>query len=234
MKWNCLIVDDTEIDNLTVVSYVKRFPFFNLVGAFTSSREALSVIDKNKIDIIFLDIDMPNFNGIEVRKKALEIPACVFITSHPEYAIEGFELDALDFIVKPLTFDRFTKTVRRIEEFMDIRNKAELFDATIGGDSIFIKEGHSETKVRLTDVLYLEALKNYTLIATPEKKHRVLLNIGMLLKDENFQSFVRVHRGFAVQKHFIKKISAQEIMLNNQIAIPVGRNYKDNLNQLLS
>jgi DNA-binding LytR/AlgR family response regulator len=177
---------------------------------------------------------MPNFNGIEVRKRALEIPACIFITSHPEYAIEGFELDALDFIVKPLTFDRFSKTVRRIEEFMDIRNKAELFDATIGGDSIFIREGHSETKVKLTDVLYLEALKNYTLIATPEKKHRVLLNIGMLLKDENFSSFVRVHRGFAVQKHFIKKISAQEIELNNRMAIPVGRNYKDNLSQLLS
>ena len=184
--------------------------------------------------MIFLDIDMPNYNGIEVRKRALNIPACVFITSHTEYAIEGFELDALDYIVKPLTFDRFTKTVKRIEDFMDLRNKAELFEASIGGDAIFIKEGHSETKVKLTDVLYLEALKNYTLIATPEKKHRVLLNIGMLLKDDNFRSFVRVHRGFAVQKHFIKKISAQEIELADRIAIPIGRNYKDNLSQLLS
>ncbi|SCY48596.1 LytR/AlgR family response regulator transcription factor [Flavobacterium caeni] len=234
MKWDCIIVDDTEIDNLTVVSYVKRFPFFNLIGAYQSSREALSAIEKNKVDVIFLDIDMPNYNGIEVRKRALDIPACVFITSHTEYAIEGFELDALDYIVKPLTFDRFTKTVKRIEDFMDLRNKAELFEASIGGDAIFIKEGHSETKVKLTDVLYLEALKNYTLIATPEKKHRVLLNIGMLLKDDNFRSFVRVHRGFAVQKHFIKKISAQEIELADRIAIPIGRNYKDNLSQLLS
>ncbi len=233
MKWKCLIADDTEIDNLTVVSYVKRFPFFEIVGAYTSSKEAVAALYDHKIDVIFLDIDMPHFSGIEVRKRALEVPACVFITSHPEYAIEGFELDALDFIVKPLTFDRFSKTVKRIEEFMDIRNKAELFDATIGGDSIFIREGHAETKVKLTDVLYLEALKNYTLIATPEKKHRVLLNIGTLLKDDNFRSFIRVHRGFAVQKHFIKKISAQEIELNDRIAIPVGRNYKENLSLLL-
>src|SRR6476660_6022778 len=175
MKWKCIIADDTEIDNLMFVSYGKRFPFLELIGAFTSSRDALAAIENNKADIIFLDVDMPHYSGIELRKKAMEIPACVFITSHPEFALEGFELDAIDYIVKPLTFDRFSKTVRRIEEFMDIRQKAELFDASIGGDSIFIKEGHSETKVKLTDVRYLEALKNYTLIATREKKHRVVL-----------------------------------------------------------
>lgn len=233
MKWKCIIADDTEIDNLMVVSYVKRFPFFELVGAFTSSRDALAAIEKHKPDILFLDVDMPHYSGIELRKKALEIPACVFITSHPEYALEGFELDAIDYIVKPLTFDRFSKTVKRIEEFMDIRNKAELFEASIGGGSIFIREGYSETKVKLSDVRYLEALKNYTLIATPEKKHRVLLNIGTLLKDDNFRSFVRVHRGFAVQKHFINQIRPGEIELNDNSTIPVGRNYKENLSQLL-
>ncbi|RZJ27892.1 MAG: response regulator transcription factor, partial [Flavobacterium sp.] len=229
MKLKCLIVDDTEIDSLLVVSYVKRFPVFDLVASFTSARQAAAAITANKLDVIFLDVDMPYMNGIELRKMALEIPACVFITSHPEYALDGFDLDAVDFIVKPLTFDRFTKTVRRIEEFMDIRNKAELFDAAIGGDSIFIKEGHSEVKVKLTDIRYLEALKNYTIIGTSEKQHRVLINLGTLLKDVNFKSFIRVHRGFAVQKHFIKKISAQEVVLSDDITIPVGRNYKDNV-----
>ena len=80
MKWKCIIADDTEIDNLMVVSYVKRFPFFELIGAFTSSRDALAAIENNKADIIFLDVDMPHYSGIELRKKAMEIPACVFIT----------------------------------------------------------------------------------------------------------------------------------------------------------
>jgi DNA-binding LytR/AlgR family response regulator len=233
MKWKCIIVDDTEIDNLMVLSYVKRFPFFEVVGAYTSSRDALEAMARHRLEVVFLDVDMPHYSGIELRKKAMDVPACVFITSHPEFALEGFELDAIDYIVKPLSFDRFTKTVKRIEEFMDIRNKAELFEANIGGGSIFIKEGHAETKVKLTDVRYLEALKNYTLIATPEKKHRVLLNIGTLLKDDNFKSFVRVHRGFAVQKHFISQIRASEIELGDSITIPVGRNYKENLSQLL-
>ena len=232
-KFTCIIVDDVEIDRLTVHSYVKKFSSFEILGVFASSREALLAIETNKVDVIFLDIDMPNFNGIDLRKKALEIPVCVFITSHPEYALESFELEALDYIVKPLLFDRFLKTVKRIEEYMDIKNKASLFEATFGNGAIFIKEGHAETKVKLPDVLYLEALKNYTLIVTKEKKHRVLLNIGMLLRENDFQSFVRVHRGFAIQKKFVQKISAQEIELQNAVTIPIGRSYKDNLNRLL-
>ena len=232
-KYTCVIVDDVEIDRLTVLSYVTKFPFFDVVGVFASSAEALVAIEKNKVDVIFLDIDMPNFNGIALRKRALEIPVCVFITSHPEYAIESFELEALDYIVKPLLFDRFSKTAKRIEEYMDIKNKAFLFKTTIGNGSIFIKEGHTETKVKLPDVLYLEALKNYTLIVTKEKKHRVLLNIGTLLKETGFQSFVRVHRGFAIQKHFVQKISAQEIELQNAVFIPIGRSYKEQLTLLL-
>ena len=232
-KWKCIIVDDIEIDNLTVVSYAKRFPFLEVIGAFTSSREALAAISNNNVDVIFLDIDMPHYNGIQLRKQALEIPVCVFITSHTEYAIDSYELEALDYIVKPLNFDRFTQTANRIETFMDIRTKASLFEASVGNGSIFIKEGHTETKVKLQDVLYLEALKNYTLIVTKEKKHRVLLNIGTLLKENDFQSFVRVHRGFAIQKHFVQKISAQEIELQNAVFIPVGRSYKEQLNLLL-
>jgi len=116
---------------------------------------------------------------------------------------------------------------------MDIRNKASLFDASLGGGAIFIKEGHAETKVKMTDILYLEALKNYTLLITHEKQHRVLINIGTLLKDENFRSFIRVHRGFAVQKHLIKTIRANEIELDAGTIIPIGRNYKEHLNESL-
>lgn len=233
MKWNCIIVDDTEIDNLTVVSYVKRFASFELVGAFTSAREASKYLARHDTDVIFLDIDMPQLSGIELRRQAIAVPACVFITSHPEYALDGFELDALDFIVKPLTLERFTRTVARIEQFMDLRNKATLFDTTIGSGAIFIKEGHVETKVKLIDILYLEALKNYTLVVTAKKTHRVLINIGTLLKDDNFKSFLRIHRGFAVQKIHVCKIRAQEVELEHGHVVPIGRNYKENLNVLL-
>lgn len=233
-KLKCIIVDDDEIDRLTVLSFAKRFEDLSIVGVFDSAEEALDIIDNNKIDILFLDIDMPGLNGVELRKRALSIPACIFITSHPEFAVESFELDTLDFIVKPLKFDRFAQTMKRVEEFLEIKHKALLFESSIGGDVIYIKEGHEQTKVKLHDILYLEALKDYTLLITSKKRHCVLSSIGLLLKEEHFHSFIRIHRSYAVQKQFIEKINAQEILLSNGAMIPVGRSFKDNINSLIS
>ena len=121
----------------------------------------------------------------------------------------------------------------RIEEFMEIKLKAQLFETSIGGDIIYIKEGHEQTKVKLHDILYLEALKDYTLIITNQKRHCVLSSIGTLLKEPHFASFLRIHRSYAVQKQFIQKIGSQEIELKNNVIIPIGRSYKDNLNKIL-
>lgn len=229
-KYTCIIVDDDEIDSLTVLSFAKKFPVLDILGVFESAEDALPFIEKEKVDILFLDIDMPGLNGIDFRKKALEIPVCIFITAHPEHAVESFEIETLDFIVKPLKLDRFAQTVSRIEEFMEIKLKASLFEASIGGDTIYIKEGHEQTKVKLHEILYLEALKDYTLVITDKKRHCVLSSIGNLLKEDHFQSFIRIHRSYAVQKQFIQKINSTEIILNNNVAIPVGRSYKENLN----
>lgn len=229
-KYTCIIIDDDEIDRLTVLSFAKKFAVLDILGVFESAEEALPFIDTADIDILFLDIDMPGLSGIEFRKKALEIPVCIFITAHPEHAVESFEIETLDFIVKPLKLDRFSQTVSRIEEFMEVKLKASLFEASIGGDTIYIKEGHEQTKVKLHEILYLEALKDYTLIITNKKRHCVLSSIGNLLKEDHFQSFIRIHRSYAVQKQFIQKINTSEIILNNNVAIPVGRSYKENLN----
>jgi two-component system, LytTR family, response regulator len=229
-KYSCIIVDDDEIDRLTVLSFAKKFPILDILGVFESAEDALPFIQKQKVDILFLDIDMPGLNGIDFRKNTLEIPICIFITAHPEHAVESFQIETLDFIVKPLKLDRFTQTMKRIEEFMEIKLKASLFEASIGGDTIYIKEGHEQTKVKLHEILYLEALKDYTLVVTERKRHCVLSSIGNLLKESHFQSFIRIHRSFAVQKQFIQKMNSTEIILNNNVSIPVGRSYKDNLN----
>ena len=229
-KYTCIIVDDDEIDRLTAVSYAKKFPVLDILGVFESAEDAVPFLEKEKIDILFLDIDMPGLNGIEFRKQTLEIPVCVFITAHPEHAVESFQIETLDFIVKPLKLDRFTQTVNRIEEFMEIKLKASLFEASIGGDTIYIKEGHEQTKVKLHEILYLEALKDYTLVVTERKRHCVLSSIGNLLKEDHFQSFVRIHRSYAVQKQYVQKINSTEIILNNNAVIPIGRSYKENLN----
>jgi len=227
--FNCIIIDDDEIDRLTVVSYAKRFPSLKIIGVFNQAEEALPILVQEKIDILFLDIDMPSLNGLDFRKKAMQVPVCIYITAHPEHAVESFELDTLDFIVKPIKIDRFSQTMSKIEDYMELKHKAQLFESTIGGDVIYIKEGHAETKVKLHDILYLEALKDYTKIVTSSKKHCVLTSIGNLLKESHFQSFVRIHRSYAVQKQYIEKKMTNELLLNNGTILPVGRSYKDNL-----
>ncbi|MCB0455516.1 MAG: response regulator transcription factor [Aequorivita sp.] len=232
-KFTCIIVDDDEIDRLTVISFVKRFPEFTICGIFENAEVALKATDFNNIDVLFLDIDMPGESGLQLRKKAQQVPACVFITSHPEHALESFGLETLDFIVKPLKMERFAETVKRISEFMEIREKASLYEASLGGDVIYIKEGHDQVKVKLHEILYLEALKDYTLLVTEKKRHCVLSNLGNLLNSEHFNSFIRVHRSFAVQKNFIDTVRVNELVLHDNKVIPIGRSYKERLNEIL-
>jgi two-component system, LytTR family, response regulator len=227
--FKCIIIDDDEIDRLTVVSYVKRFPNLKIIGVFENAQDALPVLEKEKIDILFLDIDMPVLNGLDFRKKASEVPVCIYITAHSEHAVASFEVDTLDFIVKPIKIDRFTQTVLRIEEYIELKQKAKLFESTLGGDVIYIKEGHTETKIKLHEILYLEALKDYTKIVTSTKKHCILTSIGNVLKEPHFRSFVRIHRSFAVQKQYIDKKMTNEILLNNGTLLPIGRSFKENL-----
>lgn len=231
-KYSCIIVDDDEIDRLTVLSFAKKFPLLQVVGIFSATEDAINSEHIQDVDVLFLDIDMPNVSGLEFRRKTAHVPVCIFITAHPEHAVESFELDTLDFIVKPLKLDRFTATIARIEKFMEINQKALLFESSIGGDIIYLKEGHEQTKVKLHEILYLEALKDYTLIITPQKKHCILSTIGNTLKEPSFQSFVRVHRSYAVQKQYIEKRTSTDILLNDGTLIPIGRSYKDNLNIL--
>jgi DNA-binding LytR/AlgR family response regulator len=232
-KFKCIVVDDDEVAGLKVVSVARSFPILNIVKVFTSAEKSVAFIEKEKIEVLFLDIDMPGINGLEFRKKVLQIPVCVYITSHPEYAVDSFELETLDFIIKPLQLERFAQAVKRIEEFMDIKQKASLYELSFGNDFIYIKEGYEQTKVKLQDVLYLEALKDYTLLITPQKRHCVLSSIGNLLKEVQFKQFIRVHRSFAVQKNYIQKIGTQNLTLTNATIIPIGHSYKNNVNFML-
>jgi two-component system LytT family response regulator len=226
--YNCIILDDDDLDRLTIFSYARKYPFLNISGIFASANEALTTIDSEKVDIILSDIDMPGFTGLDFRRKLFNVPVCIFITSYPDNAVESFELAALDFLVKPLNVERFDSAIKRAVQYLELREKASTVDSHPGENTIFIKDGYESIKVSLDDILYLEALKDYTRIATVAKNHYVLSPISNLLKEKKFQSFIRIHRSFAVSKQQIKKITPYEVLVNN-ISIPIGRSFKDNL-----
>jgi DNA-binding LytR/AlgR family response regulator len=229
--YTCIIVDDDEIDRLSALSFCRRYPFLQVTGLYDNAEKALDAASKNPPDILLLDIDMEGMSGLELRSRLEHIPACIFITSYPDYALESFEKEALDFLVKPLQSNRFAKAMERLEQYLLIKHKSELLDYTLGGDTVFIKDGHDQIKIQLHEIVYLEALKDYTGIFTSNKKYCVLTTLGSLLEQNAFQMFVRIHRSYAVQKNFINKITASKVYVNS-ISLPVGRSYKDALDFL--
>lgn len=229
-NYNCVIIDDNELDRLIVENYVRKFNQFSILGVFSNVNDAIGVINSNPTDILFLDIDMPEMSGLEFRRIMKDIPVCVFITSHAEYAVESFEVEALDFIVKPLDLDRFTLSVNRICDYMELRIKAT--EPEFDNESVFLKEGHGRVKIIINDVLYIEALKDFTRIVTIDKQYCVSSSFGNLLNEQAFCSFLRVHRSFAVSKKHIQKIQSQKIEFENGVSVPVGRNYKTSVNSI--
>jgi two-component system LytT family response regulator len=226
--YNCIVADDDDIDRFTTLSFVKDYPFLNVTGNYASAEAALAAASENLPDVLFLDIDMPGMSGLELRQRLPDVPVCVFITSYPDYAVESFEQAALDFLVKPFNAKRFDACMRRVQEYLEVRHKAGLLNHTLGADTIFIKDGHDQIKLQLHEVLYLEAMKDYTSIVTDSKKHCVLSSLGSLLKEDAFKNFIRVHRSYAVQKHFIDKVTSREVVVKENV-LPVGRLFKDAL-----
>jgi DNA-binding LytR/AlgR family response regulator len=198
-KITCFVVDDDNIDRLTTLSFLKEYPHTEVIGNYNSPEKALSAAQNKMPDVLFLDIDMPGMSGLELRQQLKQVPACVFITAYPDYAVESFEVAAFDFLVKPFTAKRFALTMERLEEFMRIRHKSELLNHTLGADTIFIKDGLQQVKLQLHEIIYLEALKDYTQIITPHHKYSVLSPLGTLIKERAFSSFIRIHRSYAVQ-----------------------------------
>lgn len=224
----CMIIDDDELDRLVLRHHINQYENIEIVASFDTAEKAVPFLEI-PIDILFINTNLPGMNGMEFRKLAQKVSACIFISSHPEFAAETFEIDTLDFITKPFKPDRFHHSMKKILNFLEMKEKSECFDALLGENSIKIKEGGNIFQVKITDILYLEALKDYTRIVTSEKKHCILDSIGNILHKSYFDSFVRIHRSFAVPRHLIRSKNTHEVELVHQIKLPIGRAYKENL-----
>jgi two-component system, LytTR family, response regulator len=226
-----MLVDDDRVDLLTTEAFLESYPFIGISGCYSAAEAALDAAQKSPPDAFFMDIDMPGLNGLDLRRRLMSVPACIFITSYPDYAVESFELAALDFLVKPLEHNRFATMVERLRQYMMIRRKADMLSHALGADTVFIKDGTQQIKLALHDIIFLEALNNYTCVVTMGRKYTVLSTLTHLLQEKAFASFVRIHRSYAVQKHLIRKIGSTEVQVG-EVSLPVGRSYKPALDHL--
>jgi two-component system response regulator LytT len=226
-----MIIDNDELDRLVLQHHVRQYDNIEIIASFDSAEKAVPYLEF-PIDLLICETRLNGMSGLEFKKLAHKIPACIFVSSQPELAAEAFEMDALDFVTKPLKTDRFQQSMQRVFNFFETKEKCDSFDALLGENCIKIKEGGTISQVKLTDILYLEALKDYTRLVTHEKKHCVLDSLGNILNKSFFDSFVRIHRSYAVPRHFIRGKSSHEIELIHQIRLPIGRTYKESLSFL--
>jgi|SRR5450432_15340 DNA-binding LytR/AlgR family response regulator len=221
-----LIVDDVEIDRLAIETLASRYTFLQKVAVCKHALEAVELIPILKPDIIFADIEMPGISGMDlVRNLAGKVPIPVFITSHPEFALEGFETQAFDYLIKPLNPERFARCILRIREFYEIRSKAYAFDKERSSGHISIKQGYDKYKILIHDILYLEAMKDYTKIVTSTDRYLVLGTFSHMQDQLPSELFTRIHRSYIVNRNKIESASGNKLFISTY-QLPVGKSYK--------
>jgi DNA-binding LytR/AlgR family response regulator len=224
----CIIVDDDKISRELVQDYVADTEGLELLGAFPSAIEANNFLSKNHVDLIFLDVEMPKMTGLELLKSLDEKPLIILITSKEKYAIEAFEYEVLDYLLKPVEYARFVKA------FQKAKNKLKPMPLdNVTKESIFIKVDSELINLPFKEVLWIEALGDYINIITAQRKLVVLSTMKNIEEKLPPNEFVRVHRSYFVRLDRIKKISEDIILVENKL-IPVSKSYKKELLQRLN
>lgn len=227
-----IAIDDDPLDLLTLTEFSKTFPFLQNCGTFSNALEGLESQQYIKPDLVFLDIEMPGISGLDLLYKIRDqVPILVFITSHPEYALEGYKLSALDYILKPLTEERFQECVKRIQEFWDMKQKSALYSILFEKDTLTIKEGYNQVRLDQRDIIYLEAMQDYTKIVTAKKNYLTLSSLSYFMERLPADRFLRVHRSYAVSLDRVNELRQSELLCNN-VLIPVGKTYRATVSRL--
>lgn len=226
MMIKCLVVDDEPVARKGLAGYVNQTPFLVLSGVCKSAIEANELLHHDTVDLLFLDIQMPDLTGIEFVHSLDNPPAVIFTTAYREYAIEGFELNALDYLVKPISFQRFLKAANKAQAFFEMQRQTNAKSDSLEQDYFFIKNDGQFIKIKLDDVLFFESEKDYVFIYTEQKRYLALISLKQLEKELPPDKFLRVHRSFLVALKKVELIDGNQLIIKDK-RIPVSRNFQD-------
>ena len=236
MMINCAIIDDEPLAREGLSNYVREVDFLQLAGTCENPLELIKLMDGHQVDLIFLDIQMPKMNGIDFIKIMPKPPLVVITTAYPSYALEGFQLNVLDYLLKPITFDRFFKSANKARDYQRLIANSASIDTQKNEpvtDYFFIKCGNKYEKIFFEDILYVEGMQNYVSIYTTKGKYITLINLKNLELNFNRESFIRVHKSYIVSTDKIEGIEGNEIFIQTH-KIPIGRNYREQvINQVV-
>lgn len=225
MRIKCLVIDDEKIAREGIADYISDVEHLELVGLCKDALEANNIIAKEKVDLIFLDVQMPRMSGLDFVKAMENPPLIIVCTAYPSYALEGYELNVLDYLVKPITFPRFLTAVNKAKSQHELLNVSREDEPE---DFFFIKSEGQFVKIIKNEILYVEAMENYSTIHTIHKKYISLIKMKTIegkLKDDNF---FKTHRSYIVSLSKVTKLEGHQIFIGEKV-IPVSRNLKNEL-----
>ncbi|TDE18237.1 LytR/AlgR family response regulator transcription factor [Dyadobacter psychrotolerans] len=239
MNLRCLIVDDEQAALNVLTNYISKTPFLELAGAFTDPIAALEVIYKEQIDIVFLDIHMPEISGLEWIKLLRGKSKVILTTAYSQYALDGYNLDVVDYLLKPVPFDRFLHAVQKVQDILTVKPIATPEPVPVpvapaaSSDHVFVKVDSKIMKVRFQDILYIEGLGNYVSIFTETGR---LVTLSTMKEVEEYLSdtyFMRVHRSYIIAFNRVEYIEGNQIFLNKNTNVPLGETYRERFFKLL-
>ena len=233
--YNCIIVDDSLIERDLMGFHISKIKTLNVIAECSNGLEAIEVIQNQDVDIVFSDIDMPDLSGIGLVKALKKKPVFVFITSYADYAVESFNLDVIDFIVKPASFERVFKAANKAIEYLELKKNqasSEITYETVSKsntaqDYFFVKDSSGHIKVFFSDVSYIESMGDFSKIFTVQgKMHVVLVSLKNITEQLPVEVFMRVHKQFIVNVNHIVSVAPTEIFLSGNESVPLSSSYK--------
>ncbi|MBT2162354.1 LytR/AlgR family response regulator transcription factor [Zobellia barbeyronii] len=225
----CIVVDDEELARGLLKAYINRLDFLTLIAEVANPLDALQIMKEERIDVLFLDIQMPEIKGTDFAKLVPEHTQVIFTTAYSEYALEGFELNALDYLLKPITFERFLAAVNKAKpKYEDVSPEK----ASSGKDSITVKSGYDLHKIKYEDILYIESDSEYVNFYLGDKKLMSLQSLKKLLDILPEDQFMRVHRSYIINRNKVTALKGRDIYIGDK-EIPVSAQYFDAVKQEL-
>ena len=230
-----LAIDDEPLALQQLATYIKKIPSLELVGQCQSALEAKEILNEETIDAIFCDINMPDLNGMDFVKSLAAPPLVVFTTAYSEYAVEGFKVNAIDYLLKPFGLDEFRRAAKRLEERLSSdRNVSEPL-TNDDDDTLFIKTDYKVVKITISDIRYVEAMSEYLKIHLDNQPKPLITLLSMKRMEERLPSyFMRIHRSYIVNLRLIQEVNKNRVIMDSDTYLPIGDNYREAFNDYLN
>jgi DNA-binding LytR/AlgR family response regulator len=224
MKIKCIIIDDEKLAADVIEKHLEEFPIMDLIGIYSNPMEALNSIEKDKVDVVFLDINMPKMNGLDFIKNIESSTNFIITTAYREFAVESYDLDVLDYLVKPIPFTRFLKSINKVSQKIYSDNKIDQESNQTDKSFIFLKVDKKLLRVKFEDIFHIESLKDYIKVFTRTGDFLVHKSLTGITEELPKNQFLRIHRSFTVALDKIDALEGNSVLITNK-RIPIGRKY---------